>query len=206
MDMTSFVLLNSLGSSVEFRTETCNIYPVSDVKGTARAVFSLRVRNSSDIEIAKRVVEQLNQGEDLSRLEAFGKGKVSTAAQWRHLELGLPRINSFEVISSSGFSTTVERAKCFDLRARTGLKSCTESWYVIVKNDMKGKARPLFSFTVHDETEANLVLRLAEILNREDRPNISQLPFFCKGKVSSQKDYLRFVNLRWGSTHFRSWL
>ena len=201
MNMTSFVLLDSTDSpdvEVECKAQTCNIYPVSDIKGTARAVFSLLVRNSSHIEIAKHVVEQLNQGRDLSRLEAFGKGKVSTATQWQHLESELSGINFFEVVSSSGFPATLERAKGFDLRSRSGLKSRTESWYVIVKNDMKGKARPLFSFSVHDETEAGLVLRFAEILNREDRPNISQLPLQKKGKVSSQKDYLRFVNLRWG--------
>jgi len=171
-----------------------NIYPVSDgtIKGVPRAVFSLKVRDLYDAEKAISLLDDMNKGIDISMLAPFCKGKVSTDRDWRDKLRNAGR-NRFEVKYAGArwpdvqFDVSVDRAKNIEWR---GL---SETWYIQVNNDFKGTPRPVFSFVVKGAWEAEMILDTVKILNRTDRPNITQCPFFCLGKVSTKKDVQRFA-------------
>ena len=171
-----------------------NVYPVNDgtTKGVPRAVFSLKVRDRNNAEKAISLLDDMNRGLDVSRLAPFCKGKVATDLEWRN---GLLHAggNRFEVKYAGArwpdvqFDASVDRAKNIE---RRGL---SETWYIQVNNDFKGTPRPVFSFVVKGAWEAEMILDTVKILNRTDRPNITQCPFFCLGKVTSKKDVEQFA-------------
>lgn len=194
--MTSFVMLDDKQNSVtdwDFDgPQTWKIYPVApETKGTARAVFSLLVRNRFNAEAAVLLLNDMNRGIDVSQTAPFCKGKVSTDRDWDKLSRNGG--NRFEVkyagarCPTDQFDVSVDRAKNIEQRGES------ETWYIQVNNDFKGTPRPVFSFVVKGAWEAELVLDTVKVLNRTDRPNITQCPFFCLGKVSTKKDVKQFA-------------
>lgn len=186
--------------------QTWKIYPVSPkVRGTARSVFSLLVRSQEDVDTATCILGDLNRGEDLSCLEAFCKGKVTTDSQWLALGLGLGGGNVFEIKyanypSIAGQPEGLDRARLLEQRKRS------EVWHIVVKNDFKGVQRSVFSFVVRGWREAFLVTSTVEILNRDDRPNPAMCPFFCVGKVSRKAEIKQFEEWLDGNSSYESLL
>jgi len=188
--MTNFVMLNDDGVSVadwDFDgPQTWKIYPVApETKGTARAVFSLLVRNRFDSEAAVLLLNDMNRGIDVSRTAPFCKGKVSTDRDWDKLPQNGG--NRFEAIAVNKTPATIERARSMESN------HASETWQIVVNNDFKGTPRPVFSFVVKGAWEAEMILDTVKILNRTDRPNITQCPFFCLGKVTSKEDVEQFA-------------
>jgi len=193
--MTTFVMLDYYGQPVtdwDFDgPQTWHICPVApETKGTARAVFSLLVRNRFDAEAAVLLLNDMNRGLDVSLAAPFCKGKVSTDRDWGKLPQNGG--NRFEV-KYAGRPWLSDRFEGIDRAKQLEQRGESETWYIQVNNDFEGTQRPVFSFVVRGVWEAELVLDTVKILNRPDRPNITQCPFFCLGKVSTQKDVHRFA-------------
>lgn len=190
--MTSFVMLNDDGVSVadwDFDgPQTWKIYPVApETKGTARAVFSLLVRNQSDAEVAQALLADLNNGVDMLRSESLCVGKVTKKRDWDRIDFNGG--NKFEIQYPNPHlaATPIERAR------HLASRQYSETWHIVVNSDFKGTQRPVFSFVVKGAWEAEMILDTVKILNRTDRPNITQCPFFCLGKVTSKKDVEQFA-------------
>ena len=177
-----------------------NIYPVSDgtIKGNPRAVFSFRLHDSGDADSVLSLLRRMNEGDDVSRLESFCVGKVERVADWQRLSRHSN--NRFEVVYANQILSRqgIDRAQY--------LKTCrlSEVWQIVVANDFTGSRRAVFSFVVGDEGRARVVLTTVNILNRVGRPNITQCPFFCMGKVTTSKDMSRFGG--WMNTHSELYL
>lgn len=199
--MTSFVMLDDKQNPVtdwDFDgPQTWKIYPVApETKGTARAVFSLLVRNQSDAEVAQALLADLNNGVDMLRSESLCVGKVTKKRDWDRIDFNGG--NKFEIQYPNPHlaATPIERAR------HLASREYSETWHIVVNSDFKGTQRPVFSFVVKGGLETRLVLDVVEIFNRSDRPNFAHCPFFCKGKVSTKKDFEKFEKwIEKNSTH-----